>query len=903
MTFLLVLSLLAASDQLEIAEDQADLALRQFSLDRDPANARAMLDAALRGCGTNKACQARITQAKAELQDFRKATQSLAKETWSRARSLSESVKKEAELKRKAGDFDGAAVMLEDYLALQSRFGGSEVSRHAVEADVRVDLADVHWQDGDLETATGHYESAADLYARIGNTNMQSAALARSAEGYAKQKEHTKANVQLEEALELVPQDSVGAANVLKVRGNLFAAQGDHPQAIADFQRALGTYEAANRPTEEADVLVRLGTSQGLHQDRHNARVSLDRAVELYDQTNDLEGQAKALAAEGSLLLRTGDGDEAYPTLAEAATCARALKSDALEGSALALLAEARPPDGAPVSPAAATFLRKLSARAFADEGSDPRADDLIAQDVGSVVPSETFQKVAEQLFTQGRFAEAFEVAALRETRDAQALLGEKMEGPDAVPFSAAEAAVAREFNTRLERVASLRRELMRTRRMVNPRNLKGALASVSLIESRLSREQSGFETFLASIPSRFPNDASAGIAALADAKYFKLVKQALIGTTDTVAIKTITTDKELLLVLVTPTSEAGFRSNVTAAQLDEQILALRGALRTPSVSFSRNVAAALYESVFPRDLVSALGQAGATTILWDADKNLRQVPLAALWDRQSQKYLVEQYRTVTINPASSFHLMRAVRPTWSIVAFGGSQGGRGLKPLPGVKRELEAVVREGTETRGLLAGRRYMDSSFRLRELEAALLGNVPVVVHIASHFVFDYNADNRVQSFLLLGDGDALQLSELARLRFDNVDLLVLSACDTALAAAGTTASALAGAETDGLAVTAHGNGAAAVLATLWRISDAATPSLLSDFYRRRMLGVGTNKAQALQEAQLAMLRGELNPVKTWLGDLGRGFEDGGTLDPGVTDWSHPAYWASFVLMGNWK
>ena len=69
---------------------------------------------------------------------------------------------------------------------------------------------------------------------------------------------------------------------------------------------------------------------------------------------------------------------------------------------------------------------------------------------------------------------------------------------------------------------------------------------------------------------------------------------------------------------------------------------------------------------------------------------------------------------------------------------------------------------------------------------MKAALRERYPVV-HIASHFQFMPGDETR--SYLLLGDGDDLTLSEVKNSLnlFSGVDLLTLSACNTASGGAG--------------------------------------------------------------------------------------------------------------------
>jgi CHAT domain-containing protein len=76
----------------------------------------------------------------------------------------------------------------------------------------------------------------------------------------------------------------------------------------------------------------------------------------------------------------------------------------------------------------------------------------------------------------------------------------------------------------------------------------------------------------------------------------------------------------------------------------------------------------------------------------------------------------------------------------------------------------------------------------------------------------------------------------------------------------------------------------GAKAVLATLWPVADVGAASPMVEFYAKRGEHQAMTKAQALQQAQLAMLQGKLNGK-----------------DPTV-DLRHAYFWAPYVLMGNW-
>jgi CHAT domain-containing protein len=121
---------------------------------------------------------------------------------------------------------------------------------------------------------------------------------------------------------------------------------------------------------------------------------------------------------------------------------------------------------------------------------------------------------------------------------------------------------------------------------------------------------------------------------------------------------------------------------------------------------------------------------------------------------------------------------------------------------------------------------------------------------------------------------------------LRFRNVDLLTFSASETAVGVAGD------GREVEGLTTIALQSGAKAVIASLWDLNDSSASVLMSDFYRRWRDGQGeTTKAEALREAQLDLLHGNIRPSRDYSGPAGQ------------EGYAHPYYWASYVLTGNWR
>jgi len=306
--------------------------------------------------------------------------------------------------------------------------------------------------------------------------------------------------------------------------------------------------------------------------------------------------------------------------------------------------------------------------------------------------------------------------------------------------------------------------------------------------------------------------------------------------------------------------------------------------------------------------LQAKIGREKEITIAWSLDGILRYVPINALYD--GRRFLIERFTNVIFTPANTNHLQE--RPNiaaWKALALGVSkQYESNLNLLPTVPDELRKIVRDQQdgESHGPLPGRILLDDSFTEQEMERQLEQEYPLV-HIASHFVLQPDSS---KSYLLLGGeeqggkGYQLRLSEIQtrqNLSFSGAELLALSACETGLSN-----STDDGKEVDSLAEIGRSRGARAVLATLWSIDDASTGSLMADFYQRWTSTPGLAKAEALRQAQLALLNSGRAPNKGTSAE--RGFNPDGNMQSdqhgkGSKSYSHPYYWAPFVLMGNWQ
>ncbi|WP_164885173.1 CHAT domain-containing protein [Rubrivivax rivuli] len=268
-------------------------------------------------------------------------------------------------------------------------------------------------------------------------------------------------------------------------------------------------------------------------------------------------------------------------------------------------------------------------------------------------------------------------------------------------------------------------------------------------------------------------------------------------------------------------------------------------------------------------------------------DQALAQLSFAALFD--GRRYLVERYAVGYFNDGARAHM--AAAPTLRRqAAFGLTEGLRGYRPLLHTQAEVVTLAQRvpGLPPR--------LDGAFTRPAFEAVLQANrqggperTPIV-HVASHFEFGPAEDP--DKGLLLGDGSLWPLSELRRVDFTGTELLTLSACQTAESRGLLRRRWL---EVDGFAQLALKNGAHAVMATLWPAYDWAAAPLMGRFYaqwgRPAESDALLSKPHALRQAQLDLMKGQADgqPLRSARGRLLQA--------------RHPAEWAPFVVLGNWR
>jgi CHAT domain-containing protein len=284
---------------------------------------------------------------------------------------------------------------------------------------------------------------------------------------------------------------------------------------------------------------------------------------------------------------------------------------------------------------------------------------------------------------------------------------------------------------------------------------------------------------------------------------------------------------------------------------------------------------------------------AGKKIIYISADGVYNQISLNTL-KKPEGDYLINRYDLIMVGNSKDILVLKNQKASTAkksafLLGFP-DYGGDAVPPLPGTKIEMDNIGK-------ILKTAGYTTTPYIQKAATEAAIKSMKSnsFVHIATHGYFQAdveedavgvkqeNAKNNplLRSGLLLAgasptikgevmpnlesnDNGVLTAYEAMNLSLEGTDLIVLSACETGLG------DVRAGEGVYGLQRAFLVAGAKAMVMSLWKVDDAATQALMTNFYTN--LAKGGSKAKAFKQAQLQLM----------------------------TKFKEPYYWGAFVMMG---
>lgn len=333
--------------------------------------------------------------------------------------------------------------------------------------------------------------------------------------------------------------------------------------------------------------------------------------------------------------------------------------------------------------------------------------------------------------------------------------------------------------------------------------------------------------------------------------------------------------------------------------ELASRVRAFRELLSTPSSALPglQAEAAALYTNLLhPAEALLAHSE----RLIISPDGPLLELPFEALVRGQdaSQQYLIERLPVSYTLSATVYSQLKDLPAAQSdrVIAFANpavdssaSDSGKRSETLRQRLQDLPPLPAAADEVRSISGHFGASSSAYigpEATEYEAKQMSGDAHYLHFAVHGLL--NKTLPLSSALLLGGGldddgllHAWEIFESVR---TNADLVTLSACETGL---GKTVS---GEGMIGLVRAFQYAGARNIVASLWRVSDRSTATLMNQFYGQ--LRQGLRKDESLRLAKLNLIQGGDPLNSQTLRAIG------GMTQADANTSSHPFYWAAFQL-----
>lgn len=321
----------------------------------------------------------------------------------------------------------------------------------------------------------------------------------------------------------------------------------------------------------------------------------------------------------------------------------------------------------------------------------------------------------------------------------------------------------------------------------------------------------------------------------------------------------------DIILKLPNQTELSHYTINKTSRDVESILEKLQKYLREPDrINDVKKLSQQVYNWLI-QPLEIELERMNIKTLVFVLDGDLRNIPMAVLYDQKHQKYLIQKY-AISLAPGLQLVEPKSLQKVQinGLIAGVSEQRqieGRSFAKLKNVEVELQQIQS------AIPRNAELFNQAFTKINLQNQIKKIPYTVVHIATHGEFSSNPD---KTFILtweqlLKAKDFDNLIRLSGLRESSaIELLVLSACETAQGDKRATL---------GLAGIAVRAGARSTLATLWAVDDKSTAQFMSQFYQE-LENSKVTKAEAVRRAQIQLL----------------------------TDYEIPYLWAPYILVGNW-
>ncbi len=741
------------------------------------------------------------------------------------------------------GQYDQALNYYQQALSIYIRLGDREG-----EGTTLNNIGGVYDLLGEYPQALEYYRQSLSILKEIGDREGEGNSLNNIGLVYDHLGQYDQALNYYRQSLSVLKEigDRSGEGATLNNIGLIYDSLGGYEQALEYYQQSLSIQKEIGNRSGEGTALNNIGFIYSHLSQYPQALEYYQQSLSIRKEIGDRSGEGSTLNNIGLVYIELGQYDRALSYYQQSLSIRKEIGDRSGEGQSLNNIGYALEAQNQPEL--AIVFLKQSVNRYEAIRESNRTLSQDLQQSYTGTIES-TYRRLADLLLRQDRVLEAQQVLDLLKVQELDDYL-RGVRGPDdRLTVLRPEEEILKRYEELQRTAIQIGQELAQLRQKLFQGNtLNDAetqrIDQLAKLQEAINQQ---FTTFLASAEiqtfvAQLSSHTIQQTVALSDMAGL----QDDLANLNAVLLYPLILEDRLELVITTPTSAPLRRTvNVSKADLTRLISDLRQALREPTIDpkpLAQQLYRYLIEPIEPdlAQVAANLPNGQTPTIIYSPDGALRYIPLAALYD--GNQWLVERYRVnnITAKSLTEFQSVPASSPRVLAGAFADAAISYRVS-IDGQEEEFRGLPFAGREVENLASMltniTEFVDRDFGWNTIRRYM--GASNIVHFATHAAFV--PGDPQNSFILFGNGDRAllecstaptsdSLSCINNWSLSNIDLVVLSACETGLSGALQTNEK--GEEILGLGYQFQNRGARAVLASLWKVSDGGTQALMDGF-----------------------------------------------------------------------
>ena len=706
---------------------------------------------------------------------------------------------------------------------------------------------------GKYAKALDYYQQALAIHKQVGDKLGEGSIISNIGSVYNYLGEYTKALDYYQQALAIRKQigDKAGVGISLNNIGEVYGDLEEYAKALNYYQQALVIHKQVGNKLSEGTTLNNIGS---VYDDLGEYIKALDyyqQALAINKQIGDKSGEGTTLNNIGSAYNNLEEYPKALDYYQQALKIFKQIGDKAGEGVTLSniasLLARQKQPKLAIVF-----FKQSVNIR----EQIRQQLHTLPKQQQESYTKTvaSTYRNLADLLIEEDRILEAQQVLDLLKVQELKDYLSQVRGSNEKLVILKPEEEILKKYNRLQTSAIAIGQELAKLRKIKESNRTtqqKLRISKLVKLQAELNKQFNEFSS---------RKDVVAQLDKLSrQAQKMAVDLSDLDGLRDdlkrlnAVMLYPLILEDRLELIITTPDSPPLRRTvQVKRSELNRVITEFRQALQNPG-SDAKTPAKKLYSWLI-KPLENDLKQSQAKTIIYAPDSQLRYIPLSALHD--GKQWLVQRLNINNITAKSLTDFTAKPQSQPKVLAGAFVNGNYNIQVI-GRNYPFRGLTYAGKEvenlTKLLPKTTKLIDKEFSKNDTTVKM--NEYNIVHLATHAAFV--PGDASKSFILFGSGETANLKEIGNWTLNNVDLVVLSACETGIGGKFGN-----GEEILGLGYQFQSRGVRATIASLWQVSDGGTQVLMNGFYNALKQGKIT-KAEALRQAQIALITDDYSAV----------------------------------------